>query len=92
MAITGIGHLALWVGDMEKSLHFYCGILGFERAFELVDDIHETVSDIETRGGTLDRPIKTGKDGNSQCWVKDPDGTRIELMQIAADSMQARHG
>ncbi len=136
MAITGIGHLALWVSDMEKSLHFYCDILGFKKAFEIpddngnpwicylkvgngqfvelfypsgkapqdgvqrigfshpcfhVDDIHKTASDIESRGLVLDRPVKTGKDGNLQCWVKDPDGTRIELMQIAPDSLQASH-
>jgi catechol 2,3-dioxygenase-like lactoylglutathione lyase family enzyme len=35
--IKGIGHLALTVLDMEKSLHFYCDILGLKRAFELKD-------------------------------------------------------
>lgn len=34
----GIGHLALKVEDMEKSLHFYCDILGFKHAFDIQDD------------------------------------------------------
>lgn len=33
--INGIGHAAFGVRDIEKSLHFYCDILGFQRAFEL---------------------------------------------------------
>ncbi len=33
--IKGIGHAAFGVRDIEKSLHFYCDILGFQQAFEL---------------------------------------------------------
>ena len=136
MAITGIGHLALTVSDMKKSLDFYTGPMGFAKVFEipddsgkpwivylkvgngqfvelfypagepaadgvkragfnhacfLVDDIQKTVAEIQKRGGVLDRPIKTGKDGNHQAWVKDPDGTRIELMQIMPQSPHAKH-
>lgn len=36
--ITGIGHLALSVSDMEASVRFYCGALGFSEAFRLTDD------------------------------------------------------
>jgi lactoylglutathione lyase len=36
--IKGIAHLALTVKDMEKSLHFYCNILGMEMAFEVKDE------------------------------------------------------
>jgi len=36
--ITGIGHAAFIVNDMEKSLEFYCGVLGFTKAFELFRD------------------------------------------------------
>ena len=31
--IKGIGHVAFKVTDMEKSLHFYCDILGGKKAF-----------------------------------------------------------
>ena len=33
--ITGIGHAAYFVSDMEAALEFYCGKLGFADAFEL---------------------------------------------------------
>ncbi|GHU83008.1 glyoxalase [Clostridia bacterium] len=33
--ITGIAHAAYVAGDMEKTLHFYCGQLGFKHAFSL---------------------------------------------------------
>ena len=34
MSIKSISHIAYICKDMPKSLHFYCDILGFEKAFE----------------------------------------------------------
>ena len=31
----GFGHTAIWVKDMEKSLHFYLDILGCKKAFSM---------------------------------------------------------
>ena len=36
--LTHLAHIALGVSDMEKSLDFYCGLLGLTKAFELHDD------------------------------------------------------
>ena len=36
--IKGIGHVAFKVTDMEKSLHFYCDILGGKKAFSMDRD------------------------------------------------------
>ena len=36
--INGIAHNALKVVDMEKTLHFYCNVVGFKKAFEINDD------------------------------------------------------
>src|SRR5262249_34935922 len=33
--ITGIGHVAFRVTDLERALDFYCGKLGFQEAFRL---------------------------------------------------------
>lgn len=33
--IQGIAHTAFTVADMEKSLHFYCNVLGLEHAFNV---------------------------------------------------------
>ena len=55
-----------------------------------VDDINEASKRVELAGYKLDSEPKQGKDGNWQSWTKDPDGVRIELMQISKESMQAK--
>ena len=56
----------------------------------LVDDLETTVAELRSRGVGLTSEINRGKDGNLQAWTCDPDGNRIELMQIAPESEQAR--
>lgn len=132
-----IGHVAFKVTDMERSLHFYCDILGGKKAFSMekdgnpwieyvalgdglffelfhdgtprtennddehltgflhtcieVDDIHAVTAMIKGNGGTMFvEPLK-GCDGNWQAWVIDPDGNRIELMQLEPDSPQSTY-
>lgn len=36
--LTNLAHVALIVTDMEKSLDFYCGLLGLQKAFEIAND------------------------------------------------------
>jgi len=133
--ITGIGHVAFRVTDLERARDFYCGILGFREAFRLArdgepspwivylqiapghfielfpgaekvglqpgrdagynhvcllfDDIGATVRALGARGLPIDGESTKGLDNNYQYWVTDPDGNRIELMQIMDDSPQA---
>lgn len=35
------------------------------------------------------RPLITGRDNNRQVWVNDPDGNRVELMEMSPASKQA---
>ncbi len=35
-------------------------------------------------------PVKTGMDGSRQCWLKDPDGNSIELMEYTPQSKQLK--
>ncbi|WJH36650.1 VOC family protein [Paenibacillus sp. CC-CFT747] len=131
--IKQIGHIALKVQDMERSLEFYCGVLGFQKAFDLkddagnpwieyikigngqfielfyggenkpdpverrigydhlcleVEDIQAVADHLRSKGVTLDVEPKQGKDRNYQCWAKDPDGNRIEFMELHPDSPQ----
>ena len=133
--ITGIGHIALKVRDLDRSLDFYRDRLGFaemmrinhpdgslwlvylrvtdEQFIEIfpgaendrspgwngncithvcltVDDLDRVVDEIEARGIKLLIEKKTADDGNRQAWIEDPDGNRIEFMQINPDSMQVR--
>jgi len=41
-----------------------------------------------TAGPPLPVEPKPGLDNNRQCWIEDPDGNRIEFMQMAPDAMQ----
>ena len=131
--ITSIGHVAIRVKDIERSLDFYVGKLGFRELFRLdrddrlwivylrvtdsqfielfpdaigdrsppaeaiglnhlcleCDDIDGMLDEIAAKGIALYRPKKMGADNNLQAWIEDPDGNRIELMQMSKDSMQA---
>jgi lactoylglutathione lyase len=59
---------------------------GFNHLCLEVDDIHKTAEAIKNTGYKLDKEPKLGIDKNWQCWVTDPDGVRIELMQISPES------
>jgi lactoylglutathione lyase len=131
--ITGLGHIAIKVTDLNRSLDFYINKLGFPEMLRLhnddgstwlvylritddqylevfpgaetdrapgwntngmnhmcliVDDIEVVLAQIEAAGLSLLLPLKTAIDGNRQAWLEDPDGNRIELMEMAADSLQ----
>ena len=134
MIVKGLAHTAWNVSDMEKSVAFYCNVLGFEKAFEMtnpetgepwivylyaggkqfielfyggtnyteyanenigfshlcfeVSDIHAIAGQITAAGAELERPVKFGIDNNWQCWVRDPDRNRVELMQLGEGSPQ----
>ena len=53
-----------------------------------VTDIENLFSAVVERGAPVVAQVKTGKDGNRQAWTRDPEGNRIEFMEMAPDSMQ----
>jgi lactoylglutathione lyase len=55
-----------------------------------VEDIDATVAHLEEVGIGLSRPRpKTiGIDGNRGMWIEDPDGTQIEVMEMAPNCIQ----
>ena len=131
--ITGLGHVAIKVTDLERSLDYYVNKLGFPEMLRLkkddgsvwlvylritddqylevfpgaendrapgwnanglnhvcltVDNIDTVLAQIEKVGLPLLLPLKTAIDGNRQAWLEDPDGNRIELMEMAPASLQ----
>jgi lactoylglutathione lyase len=130
--ITSIGHVAIRVKDIDRSLDFYVNKLGFREMFRLdrderlwivylritddqylelfpeavgdrspnaeaigfnhmclaVDDIDAVIAELTVRGVPLTRPKKVAIDRNAQAWIEDPDGNRLELMQLAPDALQ----
>jgi lactoylglutathione lyase len=133
--IAGLAHVAIKVTDLERSLAFYVGKLGFSEMLRLnkddgsvwlvylritddqylevfpgaendrapgwnangmnhmclaVDDLKALVKEIEAAGIQLLMPLKLAVDGNWQAWIEDPDGNRIELMQMDPQSLQLK--
>lgn len=54
------------------------------------DDIQAFVKRMKEKNCPLDSDLSMGLDNNWQCWVKDPDSNRIEIMQYGKDSLQLR--
>ena len=134
LGLAGIGHVALKVADIGRSLEFYRDRLGFAEMMHLnnddgslwlvylritdtqflelfpdgqgdrapdrdatavnhfcleCDDLDITAARLRGAGVELTVEPKMGLDGNRQCWIEDPDGNRIEFMQMSPSSMQA---
>jgi lactoylglutathione lyase len=133
--INAIAHVALKVKDLQRSMEFYVGKLGFTEMMTLpkpdgspgpwlvylritdtqylelfpdgvgdrapdraatainhiclgVSDIDVTLAHLAKVGIPLTSPKKMQVDKNWQAWIEDPDGNRIELMQMSDDSLQ----
>ncbi len=55
-----------------------------------VGSIDQVVAELEAAGVPLASPKKLGADGNMQAWIEDPDGNRIELMQMTPTPCRRR--
>lgn len=131
--ILGIGHLALKVHDLDKSLDFWRDRVGFREMDRLrrddgttwlvylritdtqflelfpdaatdrspgeeangvlhicldIEDLDEEIARLEKAGVKIVSPIKGGIDNNRGAWIHDPDGNRIELMEMHPNSIQ----
>jgi lactoylglutathione lyase len=53
-----------------------------------IDDLDLEVARLEKAGVKIVSPVKGGLDGNRGAWIHDPDGNRIELMEMAPDCLQ----
>ncbi len=53
-----------------------------------IEDLVAYVEQIRAKGVTIDIEPNQGCDKNLQAWIKDPDGNRIELMQLHPDCPQ----
>ena len=64
--------------------------IGFFHICVAVDDIQEAWKRILDTGAPQDDAPKQGADFNWQCWTHDPDGIKIELMQLSSESPQMK--
>ncbi len=54
----------------------------------IADDIEGSLAELARAGVALTRELRVGPDGNRQAWIEDPDGNRIEIMELKPDSVQ----
>jgi catechol 2,3-dioxygenase-like lactoylglutathione lyase family enzyme len=90
--------ICLKISDRQFLELFYGGIventfthkrIGSDHICFEVDDIYEIAERLKKNCLVLDSKPSQGKDLNLQCWAKDPDGNRIEFMQMDPNSLQA---
>ena len=63
---------------------------GYKHLCLWVDDLDATLLDLKARGLDVDpQGAKIGRSKCKQYFIADPDGVRIELMQLMPDSKQA---
>jgi lactoylglutathione lyase len=51
-------------------------------------DLKAVLAFLESKNISIWRPFNMGLDGNLQAWIQDPDGNRIEFMQMQPGNMQ----
>jgi lactoylglutathione lyase len=81
----------LYIGKAQFIELFYNGtkanpwtaeLAGVQHICLEVDDIQAVVERVKKEGGVITDGPKQGIDYNWQAWMLDPDGIRVELMQI----------
>jgi len=132
-AVSGLGHVAIRVKDVARSLDFYTDKLGFPEMMRIhredgslmliylritdtqyieifpdavgdrsppkeaiglnhlcleVSSLDDALAELAEKNVPLLQEQKVGLDRNRQAWIEDPDGNRIELMEMASDSLQ----
>ena len=55
-----------------------------------VTNIHALEKELAEKGIKIAKSVSIGLDHNYQCWIKDPDGNPIELMEYGTDSLQLK--
>lgn len=86
LRITDDQYLELFsdaVGDRAPATE----LVGINHLCLTVDDLDAVIARLDAAGVPLTRPKKVAMDRNAQAWIEDPDGHRIELMQMSPDCL-----
>ena len=95
-------HVSLIVSDTDKSLEFYCGILGLERverpdlcfpgAWLKVGGQHIHLLELPNPDSTDNRPLHGGRDRHTAFSVQDLDLLRQRLQEAGIDYNMSQSG
>ena len=65
-------------------------VIGINHICLMTEDVHRSFGAVRDAGGPVDTEVRTGHSGCLMFWTHDPDGTRIEIMEMPPESMQAQ--
>ena len=83
-------YLELCLGGNEKPQFDDKESLGFRHVAFTVDDIVKTKAELENRGVVFDSEILDMKDNNLAAYLFDPEGNKIELVQVKPESQHTQ--
>lgn len=87
LRITDDQYLELMTGA-ETTMAPPDGPAGVTHFCFTIDDLDAEKVRLSAAGIELTSEIKLGQDGNRGAWIVDPEGNRIELMEMAPDCIQ----
>jgi lactoylglutathione lyase len=64
------------------------GSIGIKHICIEVDNVAAFQEEFRARGGIIDVPLKTGYSKCIQFWTHDPEGNKIEFMELPPESLQ----
>jgi lactoylglutathione lyase len=73
-----------------ENLDYYSELASFQHLCLAVRDIRQIEKVLVDARWPVDDPPKQGADLNWQMWSHDPDGNKIEFMQMSPESPQAK--
>ena len=82
-------YLELFADGSREGIHGP-DVIGTDHLCLRTGDIRRSFEAVRLAGGPLDREISTGKSKCLMFWTHDPDGTRIEIMELVPESLQAQ--
>lgn len=77
--------------DATRKVEIDPDTIGYAHLCLEVDSIDDIVKEMNEKNIPIVSGPKQGKDLNWQAWVVDPDGNRIEFMQLDPESPQAKN-
>jgi len=79
-------YLELCLGGQKPFVRDDKENLGVRHVCFIVDDLKKTKEDLEAKDVVFDSEILSLRDNNLACYLSDPEGNKIELMQVQPGS------
>jgi len=83
-------YLELCLGGGDRPKFDDAASLGHRHMAFIVDDLVKTKSELESRGIVFDSDIMNSRDHNLAAYLFDPEGNKIELVQVGSGSPHAK--